>query len=195
MSTMNTTLGCNGAEPNESEDSKKHVSEKKRQANRRNAQKSTGPKSPSGKRWSSQNAFSHGLCAKVLLVPSTASRWGEQVQELLEQLRQCFQPNTLEEDLWVQRLATECWRQQRGLECEFYGFERYGVGFSLTVPIPILLRYQAASNRNLKEALEQLERLKNASAEAQSSPSCENAAETEQVDESKNAEQGEVAAD
>jgi hypothetical protein len=43
------------------------ASERQLAANRRNAQKSTGPKSRAGKRRASQNAFRHGLSASNLL--------------------------------------------------------------------------------------------------------------------------------
>ena len=45
------------------------VSARKLRANRRNAQKSTGPKTPEGKAVSSQNAITHGLFAGNLLLP------------------------------------------------------------------------------------------------------------------------------
>src|ERR1043165_3369257 len=45
------------------------VSEPKRIANRKNAQKSTGPKSKEGKEKSSQNARTHGLFCHALLLP------------------------------------------------------------------------------------------------------------------------------
>src|SRR5437764_15229715 len=37
--------------------------------NRKNAQKSTGPRSPRGKMRSRENARSHGMCAKVVALP------------------------------------------------------------------------------------------------------------------------------
>ena len=43
------------------------ASERQLTANRRNAQKSTGPKSRAGKRRASQNANRHGLSARNLL--------------------------------------------------------------------------------------------------------------------------------
>jgi len=39
------------------------------EANRRNAQKSTGPRTPSGKAIASMNALKHGLCAHTPVVP------------------------------------------------------------------------------------------------------------------------------
>ena len=40
------------------------ISEEKREANRANAQKSTGPRSAAGKLASRLNALKHGLCAE-----------------------------------------------------------------------------------------------------------------------------------
>jgi hypothetical protein len=46
-------------------------------ANRRNAQKSTGPKSEAGKKRSSGNAFLHGLTAKRVLLPGEDPKFFE----------------------------------------------------------------------------------------------------------------------
>jgi hypothetical protein len=45
------------------------ISEKQLEANRANAQKSTGPKTEAGKKRSSLNAFRHGLTGQVLVLP------------------------------------------------------------------------------------------------------------------------------
>ena len=45
------------------------TSDRKVAANRRNSQKSTGPKTPSGKAIASMNALKHGLCARKPLIP------------------------------------------------------------------------------------------------------------------------------
>ena len=44
------------------------VSARKRRANRRNAQKSTGPRTPQGKATSSRNAITHGIFCRDLLL-------------------------------------------------------------------------------------------------------------------------------
>src|SRR5215204_6304193 len=49
------------------------LSSKKLAANRRNSQKSTGPKSPHGKSTSSQNATKHSLCSQGALLPNECS--------------------------------------------------------------------------------------------------------------------------
>ncbi|HEV8293690.1 MAG TPA: hypothetical protein VGP94_17275, partial [Tepidisphaeraceae bacterium] len=40
------------------------ISPRKLAANRRNADKSTGPRTPQGKKQSSQNSLKHGLCSQ-----------------------------------------------------------------------------------------------------------------------------------
>jgi len=45
------------------------ITDHKVAANRRNAQKSTGPKTLSGKAIASMNALKHGLCARKPLIP------------------------------------------------------------------------------------------------------------------------------
>ena len=60
----------------------------RRQANRRNAQKSTGPKSGSGKRKSSRNALSHGLSQPI--DPSQVGDTLDQLQNLL--IKSGYQP-------------------------------------------------------------------------------------------------------
>jgi hypothetical protein len=47
----------------------KKVTSKKRAANKRNAQESTGPKTARGKFFASQNAVSHGIFTRAMLLP------------------------------------------------------------------------------------------------------------------------------
>jgi hypothetical protein len=58
---------------------------RKQEANRRNAQKSTGPRSPAGRARASRNALKHGLAA-ARRDPGNAGMVGELVQDLLDEL-------------------------------------------------------------------------------------------------------------
>jgi len=59
----NTTQDANNPQP------KRPVSEARRRANRENAKKSTGPRTPEGKQRSCLNATRHGILAQVILLP------------------------------------------------------------------------------------------------------------------------------
>lgn len=89
------------------------------EANRRNAQRSTGPTSEEGKKTASSNALKHGLLAKDVVI--SASDFKEDQAEfdrLLEELRHSYQPTDIAEDLLVQELAVSYWRSARALRCE-----------------------------------------------------------------------------
>jgi hypothetical protein len=90
---------------------KRTVSIKKVEANRRNAQKSTGPKTPRGKRYSRQNAIKHGLFIRT-------EDWDG--EEDPQELKKCYkrlleelQPVGFSEQMEVEQIAI-CWlRLQR----------------------------------------------------------------------------------
>ena len=86
------------------------ASQKQTDANRANAQQSTGPKTPEGKAASSLNALKHGLTAKHAVIP------GED-PELFDQTLQSFldhlQPVGPVENLLVQQIVMASWRLPR----------------------------------------------------------------------------------
>jgi hypothetical protein len=76
-------------------------------ANRRNAQASTGPRTPEGKSISSGNAVKHGLSAGFRVIP------GENQDDLIDELRQTFQPTNAYEGILVEEMAHAHWRLAR----------------------------------------------------------------------------------
>ena len=95
------------------------ISEKKLEANRRNARQSTGPKTDAGKHASRLNAVSHGLLAKAVVI--TTGDYQEDAQEftqLLDGLREQYIPLGVAEDLEVQQIALYYWRKMRAVRYE-----------------------------------------------------------------------------
>lgn len=91
--------------------SKPPVSERKAAANRANAQRSTGPRTPQGKAASSLNALRHGILAKAafnLRIEGEERR--AEFDALVVGLAQEYQPRTMTEHLTVQQLAGCYWR-------------------------------------------------------------------------------------
>ena len=82
----------------------------KRRANKRNAQKSTGPKTDLGKQRCSQNALKHGLRSQHPVIP------GEdpiEYQHKLDELRADLRPLNSLEDSIVEQIADTTWRLKR----------------------------------------------------------------------------------
>jgi hypothetical protein len=99
------------------------TSEKKAQTNRRNALKSTGPKTPEGKDAVRLNALKHGLRSEEILLPGEDE---EALRELGERLRDELQPVGELENLLVDRIISAYWRLRRigRVETGIFAWER-----------------------------------------------------------------------
>jgi hypothetical protein len=98
---------------------KRPISERKILANRRNALRSTGPKTERGKRTISRNAIKHGFLAREVVI--TAGDGEESVEEfhaLVESLGNTYLPVGVVEETLVQTIATTLWRKARVIRAE-----------------------------------------------------------------------------
>ena len=89
-------------------------------ANRENAQKSTGPKTPEGRAAVRLNGVKHGLSAETLVLP------GENAADfdaLIDSLEAQHQPATPTEEILVRQLAMAAWRQLRLFRTEVAHFK------------------------------------------------------------------------
>jgi hypothetical protein len=77
-------------------------------ANRRNAKKSTGPKTSHGKTMSSWNSTRHGLLSNRL--PPLYGRSKKRFNRLLRSLQQDLEPVGALEEVLVEKIAQEYWR-------------------------------------------------------------------------------------
>jgi len=97
----------------------KTVTAKQLAANRRNAQRSTGPRTLEGKAKSRWNALQHGLLAKAVIPPSLEPYEPRaDFDSLLAALREEFAPASAIEELLIERIATCYWRLARLLRAE-----------------------------------------------------------------------------
>lgn len=101
-------------EPNQTESAPaddqhgKTISVRKLIANRRNAKKSTGPRSPRGKAHSSRNALKHGLFARPRMEFALLGEDASQYEELKTALSAEYKPLGVLEELEVEQIL-ECW--------------------------------------------------------------------------------------
>lgn len=99
--------------------SRKPTSEKQLAANRRNALKSTGPRTPQGRAVSKRNALKHGILSKQVLVQGLNLEESERELKALhlrfwEELR----PEGPIEEMLVDQIVTAHWRLRRALRAE-----------------------------------------------------------------------------
>ncbi len=85
---------------------KKQISERKREANRTNAGKSTGPRTKRGKNTSRFNAVKTGLFAKHILITAVDGEDGAlELRRLLYDLQKKFRPQNWLHNFYVEQLA------------------------------------------------------------------------------------------
>ena len=91
-----------------------NTSPRKAEANRRNASRSTGPRTPQGKARSRLNALKHGILASQTVITTLEGRAERKMFEAtVEGLAQDFEPVGTYEQLLVQEIAACFWRLRR----------------------------------------------------------------------------------
>ena len=127
-------------------------------ANRLNAQRSTGPKSESGKAKAARNALVHGLRAeKVLARDEDPAAFAA----LREELRERWEPEGEVEAALVERMTLFLWRMRRAAEMEGGAFEALSAGNDAAQAaerLALLARYEASIERGFGRCAELLAR-------------------------------------
>src|SRR4051794_13555398 len=95
--------------------STKSISDSKLQANRKNAQLSTGPSTEAGKAASSRNNFQHGLAGAFCVLPGESL---EDFEQLRTDLKGEHEPGTATERLLVNDMARHYWLYQRAIRLQ-----------------------------------------------------------------------------
>jgi hypothetical protein len=154
---MSEETRTEGAEQRVNDDAPRSVSERKRQANRENSKKSTGPKTTRGKRNSSFNAVKHGLLVQRIIIETddTAERLNQFAAGLYDRYGV---DGDVRNELLLELSLVDYWRHARSLEAEgflFYPtFGSSGVQPELSAN---LFRYMTSNRRTLIKTLDMLE--------------------------------------
>jgi len=97
----------------------KTMSLKQIAANRANAQKSTGPRTPEGRATSKLNALKHGILSREVLVGGLhAKEKRREFEKLQQQFHEDWQPVGVTEAMLVDQMVTAHWRRRRALLAE-----------------------------------------------------------------------------
>ena len=137
------------------------TTERQIETNRRNAAKSTGPRTDAGKAAVALNGIKHGLLSRQVLIK------GESEADLVafgKRLRVQLAPVGELEFLLADRIVSSAWRLRRALAVEASLFDkeetpdRAFAGYGAT-KLTILSRYESTLERSLFKALHELQRL------------------------------------
>ena len=109
----------NGAKP---------ISQKKLEANRRNAQQSTGPRTEEGKATSSMNPVTHGLLAQGVITRGDYREDPIEYLELLEALKKEWRVKGPIEEEDLEHIARLRWRRRRAVRFEVGTIEQRTLG-------------------------------------------------------------------
>ncbi len=127
-------------------DAQSKISEKKLKANRENAGKSTGPRTPEGKRRSRMNSFKHGMLANRVIFDKNGQP-SPGFQHVYEALRTQYATGDVATDLQIELLFTDYWRLAQATAAQAANIRREGsdiIGYDW---IQKVQRY-ATANRN-----------------------------------------------
>ena len=126
-------------------------------ANRANAQSSTGPRTEEGKAISSLNNLRHGFNGAFCVLPSENTR---EFIGLMDDLHAEHKPVTPTERLLVMDMVRHYWLLQRALRLQQECFTRGLDDVALEKQLGLYMRYQTTNQRAFHRCLNELQRLR-----------------------------------
>ena len=140
------------------------TTDKQNIANRQNALKSTGPKTPEGKELARKNSIKHGLLSKDLVIREEDSK---ALQALMDDLFATLQPLGKIEEVLTEKIGSTLWRLQRLISAEskalaekdWMGELRKLQEAYNTSTLSSITRYESNLERTLYRALHELQRI------------------------------------
>ena len=132
------------------------TSEKQAAANRRNAEKSTGPKTAEGKAKSSRNAVTHGLRAASLVLPTENQ---QDFDNLFFELEAEWRPQSQSERLLVEQMAVAQWKLLRTQRAQNKILIKDPDGLEQLPALDRLYQIEARFERSFFRAYKELDRM------------------------------------
>jgi hypothetical protein len=126
------------------------------EANRRNSQKSTGPKTPQGKAAVSMNSLRHGLRARTVVLPGEKR---EEFNQLCNDLEVEWHPESRTEQFYVEQMAVSQWKLTRMEVGEAAIFQDVEGSTTKLLHLDRLWQAEARMERSYSRAQRELERL------------------------------------
>ena len=120
-------------------------------ANRRNAQHSTGPKTPEGKAASAQNATTHGLSSSFTVLPHEDH---DAYAQLLDTLAREHAPANEHEKFLVTRMAESRWRLDRTHRFEAVAYDQLLDEYDESNPDHLIVRKLTNRTSNIIDLLQ-----------------------------------------
>jgi hypothetical protein len=128
-------------------------------ANRQNAQKSSGPTSKTGKQASSKNRMIHGLSHHNASSYFLDDEDPDKFAELWDSLSADYQPQSETERILVKRMADHEWLRTRALRYQHHCFFEDSHVMS-PEHLALYIRYQTTHERAFYKALNELQKLR-----------------------------------
>ena len=129
------------------------ISEKQQEANRRNAQHSTGPNTPAGKAAIRFNALTYGLRTRVTILPDENAA---DYSQLWDELEADWQPQTRTERCYLETMVTSQWLLRRAAESEQQIYMHIAFGEARFKMLGYVAKQRAQLERSFRTAIEDM---------------------------------------
>ena len=136
------------------------ATERQIEANKLNAQKSTGPQTPQGKAKSAANRLSWGFASNTIIIPGEDP---DEFRGLVEDFIAEHQPICVTEQVLVEKMAQQQWLSLRALRLQGEAFIYQAcadIGFAVPKDLGLLIRYQTSADRAFHRAHNELVKAK-----------------------------------